>query len=129
MDTRYGKYQGPLAALLERWQLDDNTPDEDTSNEGDGLALWKGLQVLSWEEAKYLRDEFECTELELDELAQAMLTARALAGAWDDHGFLYGWPVTSLIELDEVQHRIRLTNAWLITQEEENMQLRGVAYE
>lgn len=108
MDTHYGKYQGPLAALTESWMLDGDHGDYEWSDgEGEGFSLWvtgRGAAVggLSWEDGRALMgDDFECSLEDLDALNAEMASARGVVGAWDSQGFVYGWTLSTLDDLAE----------------------------
>ena len=109
MDTHWGKYQGPLAALCERIVLDGTCGDDSWSNSdiGEGIELWKGPWELSWSDAKYLRgDDFGCSDDELDTLDKELGMAQGIAYAWDSQGFQYAWTMETVEEYREQLSRI-----------------------
>lgn len=104
MDTHWGKYQGPLAALLEHWNLDGDFGDYECSDSdmGEGSILWTSAPfTLTYRESEYLRgDEFECTPEDLEELASTLEHSQALQFSWDSRGFLYGWSIATVADRD-----------------------------
>ena len=89
MDTHYGKYSGPLAALGERWAMDGETGDTSWSNAdiGEGTYLWNGPLGLSWDDGRYLMgDDFECALEEVDEVAREIENAQGSVWSWTRKG-------------------------------------------
>lgn len=113
MDTHYGKYQGPLAALTERWILEGFHPGDaewTNSDIGEGAILWRGPHELTYEESKWLRTEFECTDEDLD-LLDADLQQPGIAHSWDSQGFIYAWPLATVTLVEKFERDIAETNA------------------
>lgn len=111
-DSHYGKYQGPLAALAERWYLNGDFGDEEfsDSDSGEGSCLYRGLHPLSWSDAMYLREEFGATDEELTALDKEAGTAQGIVAAWDSQGFVYGWTLATVAELHDAERAIAEAN-------------------
>lgn len=127
MDTRYGKYDGPAAALLERWSGEyGDTGDAEWSDSdiGEGSILWErptgGLLELTWDDGAYLMREHDCTVEELDALSRELTLCFGAVFSWDSQGFLYGRLLASAAELAEVCAELdRLNEADLEAEEAE----------
>lgn len=91
MNMSMGKYSGPLAALLEHWLNGGDHGQEEATNMGEGTILYRDPGPLTWDDAKVLRDEFACTDEDLDLLSIALTAADSAVLMWDSHGFLDAW--------------------------------------
>jgi hypothetical protein len=113
MDTHYGKYQNAESALSERWCLDGDRGEDSWSDSdlGEGVELFAGPFSLSWDDAKYLRAEFDCSDEELDALDHTLGMAQGLAHSWDSQGFIYAETLDTQADLAEARKRIEALNA------------------
>ena len=108
MNTHWGKYSGPLAALTERWILEGDFGETDWSNSdiGEGIVLWRAPFSLTYDESKFLRTEFGCTTEELDQLDAEMSGAQGIVHEWNSQGFLFGSALATMSEVKATLERL-----------------------
>jgi len=129
-DNHWGKYDGPLAALCERWSMDGEQGDDyysDPEGDGSGCILWRATRrredgtwemasgpfALTFGEYGYLRDEFGLTAEEATELDKELRSAQGILFSWDSQGFLYGYISTTVDETEGIARTIADDNAKL----------------